>query len=116
MPDDFKVNPGAVEAVAVHPTNPDKVGLLVAPWAVNLVWLVSRPTVSLSKLLFFMLVHFQHSLCEKQNKSKICDMDDICVFMGIEKNCLWILEFPKVNRWCGIDIKVCLQQIFVVVL
>ena len=25
VPDDFKVNPGAVEAVAVHPTNPDKV-------------------------------------------------------------------------------------------
>lgn len=25
VPDDFKVNPGAVEALAVHPTNPDKV-------------------------------------------------------------------------------------------
>ena len=25
VPDDFKVNPGAVEAVAIHPTNPDKV-------------------------------------------------------------------------------------------
>ncbi|CAG2248230.1 LLGL [Mytilus edulis] len=25
VPDDFKVNPGAVEAIAVHPTNPDKV-------------------------------------------------------------------------------------------
>ncbi|KAL3875892.1 hypothetical protein ACJMK2_033799 [Sinanodonta woodiana] len=24
VPDDFKVNPGAVEAIAVHPTNPDK--------------------------------------------------------------------------------------------
>lgn len=25
VPDDFKVNPGAVEALAVHPTDPDKV-------------------------------------------------------------------------------------------
>ncbi|XP_064594981.1 lethal(2) giant larvae protein homolog 1-like isoform X2 [Liolophura sinensis] len=24
VPDDFKINPGAVEAIAVHPTNPDK--------------------------------------------------------------------------------------------
>jgi hypothetical protein len=28
VPDDFKVNPGAVEAIAVHPTNPDKVNTL----------------------------------------------------------------------------------------
>lgn len=29
VPDDFKVSPGAVEAVAVHPTNSDKVSTLV---------------------------------------------------------------------------------------
>lgn len=27
VPDDFKVNPGAVEALAVHPTDPDKVNV-----------------------------------------------------------------------------------------
>lgn len=25
VPDDFKVNPGAVEAIVVHPSNPDQV-------------------------------------------------------------------------------------------
>ena len=29
VPDDFKVNPGAVEAIAVHPTNSDKVRRLL---------------------------------------------------------------------------------------
>ena len=27
VPDDFKVNPGAVESIAVHAKNPDKVSL-----------------------------------------------------------------------------------------